>query len=74
VVDVSVGDDPSPTGRGRRGRVDHSSAGAVLAHERGGGRLSPASAALAMAIAAHHAGLPPYATFEAERLKDPAKR
>jgi len=73
LVDASVAD-------GGRGRVDHSSAGALRVFERCSDRLLregglPADGkALAMVIAGHHSGLPEGTTFEADRLARPEKR
>ncbi|WP_337177404.1 CRISPR-associated endonuclease Cas3'' [Paludisphaera sp.] len=73
VVDASVVD-------GARGRVDHSTAGAVRVLDLCGGRLTregkmpAAEAALAMVIAGHHGGLPGRLTFEADRLNKPERR
>jgi CRISPR-associated endonuclease/helicase Cas3 len=73
VVDASVVD-------AARGRVDHSSAGAVRVFERCSDRLlredelPPDAKALAMIIAGHHSGLPESATFEADRLDRPETR
>jgi CRISPR-associated endonuclease/helicase Cas3 len=70
VVDVSVED------ARKGGRVDHSTAGAVLVYERSADKLVgknrdelPATAAaLAMVIAGHHGELPARLFFERERL------
>jgi len=77
IIDASVLDERA-SGR----RVDHSTAGAVLVHERCAARfvganlreMPAAVAALAMVIAGHHAGLPKQKGFEADRLTKPEKR
>ena len=58
------------------GRVDHSTAGAVLVHERCDGKFErmAGAVALAMVIAGHHSGLPTNKGFEDERLKAEEKR
>src|ERR1700722_7087187 len=58
------------------GRVDHSTAGAVLVHERAGAdflRMETA-VALAMVIPGPHSGLPTNKDFEDNRLKPQEKR
>ncbi|HEY2157663.1 MAG TPA: CRISPR-associated endonuclease Cas3'', partial [Isosphaeraceae bacterium] len=72
-ANADVGDASVEDGR-PRGRVDHSTAGAVLVRELCGERLTPGAAALALAIAGHHGELPRLVDFEQIRLASPEKR
>lgn len=60
----------------KSGRVDHSTAGAVLVQERSGANFPrmAGAVALAMVIAGHHSGLPAKNDFEVRRLKPEDKR
>lgn len=78
--DAEVGDASVLDARPARGRVDHSSAGAVHAYERTAGKSAGANkfpaevAALTMVIAGHHSGLGKRSEIENERLKNPDKQ
>ena len=71
IVDASISDALADR---KSGRIDHSSAGAVLVYERCQEIMTYPANALAMVIAGHHSGLADLKTFKDQRLINPDKQ